>query len=135
MQNLFITNAWAQGAGQENSIFGALMPLVIVFAIFYFLVIRPQKNKQKQHEQKVSELTRGTKIITGGGFYATIQKVHDGKFEVTLDGDNTVATITKGSVIQILSDEAVAKATKSTKSSEGKAEKKSSKKTKQGKKS
>lgn len=98
-----ITPALAQaGAQQSGSILQALFPLILVIGIFYIFVIGPQRKRQKQHDAQVNALKRGAKIVTGGGFYATIEKTHDTKLEITLEGDGTKAVITRGSVVQIL---------------------------------
>ncbi len=103
---MIIMNAFAQGTQASNpSILSSLVPLFLVFGIFYFLVIAPQRKKQKQHEMKINALTRGAKIITGGGFYATVQRVIDNKLEVVLEGDQTIAVITRSSVTQIFDEE------------------------------
>ena len=74
---MFISEAYAQQAGAAGGadLFTSFLPLIIIFAIFYFLLIRPQQKKQKEHQAKISAVRRGDKIITGGGFYATVTKV------------------------------------------------------------
>ena len=74
---MFISEAMAQTAGAPGGgdLLTTFMPLVLIFAIFYFLLIRPQQKKQKQHQAKIAAVRRGDKIITGGGFYATVTKV------------------------------------------------------------
>ncbi len=77
--------AWAidgqipSGAG---GMFGALMPLVLIFVIFYFLLILPQRRKQKEHREMVRSLKKGDKIITTGGIYGTITRVKKNYVEV-----------------------------------------------------
>ncbi len=51
------------------------LPLVLIFAVFYFLLIRPQQKKVKTHQNMIASLRRGDKIITGGGLYGTVTKV------------------------------------------------------------
>lgn len=53
------------------------VPLILIFGIFYFLLIRPQQKKQQQHQQLLSELKRGDRIITTGGIYGTIEGLTD----------------------------------------------------------
>tara|TARA_Y100000996_G_C22081320_1_gene461796 strand:+ start:54 stop:242 length:189 start_codon:yes stop_codon:yes gene_type:complete len=57
--------------------FGTFLPLILIFAVFYFLLIRPQQRKVKQHKEMLSNLKRGDKIITSGGIIGTINKVND----------------------------------------------------------
>ena len=74
---MFISTAWAQagGGGGGSDIFTAMLPLVLIFAVFYFLLIRPQQKKMKTHTQMIGNLRRGDKIVTGGGVYGTVTKV------------------------------------------------------------
>ena len=59
--------------------FGTFLPLILIFAVFYFLLIRPQQRKVKQHKEMLSNLKRGDKIITSGGIIGTINKVADNR--------------------------------------------------------
>ena len=53
------------------------LPLIILFAIFYFLIIRPQQKQQKSHQEMLNSLSKGDKIVTSGGLIADIVKVED----------------------------------------------------------
>ena len=64
------------GSGGGGGLMG-LLPLVLMFAIFYFLLIRPQQKKSKQHKEMLSSLKRGDSIITTGGIYGRIVEVND----------------------------------------------------------
>ena len=55
--------------------FGTFLPLILIFVVFYFLLIRPQQRKVKQHKEMLSNLKRGDKIVTSGGIIGTINKV------------------------------------------------------------
>ncbi len=59
--------------------FGTFLPLILIFAVFYFLLIRPQQRKVKQHKEMLSNLKRGDKIITSGGIIGIINKVSDNR--------------------------------------------------------
>ena len=77
---MFISPAYAQAAGGAGGIFGSLgglMPLILIFAVFYFLLIRPQQKKAKQHKEMLAALRRGDRIVTGGGIVGTVTKVVD----------------------------------------------------------
>ncbi len=76
---MLISMAYAQdaGGGGGSDMFVQLLPLVLIFAVFYFLLIRPQQKKMKQHREMVKGLERGDKVITGGGLHATVIKVED----------------------------------------------------------
>ncbi len=54
--------------------FGTFLPLILIFVVFYFLLIRPQQRKVKQHKEMLSNLKRGDKIVTSGGIIGTINK-------------------------------------------------------------
>ena len=63
-------------AGQAGGLAGFL-PIIILFAIFYFLLIRPQQKKAKEHREMVNNLKKGARIITSGGIYGTILSIDD----------------------------------------------------------
>lgn len=60
------------GAGEGQGGLGAFVPLIIIFAIFYFLLIRPQQKKAKQHKQVLAALKKGDKVVSSGGLHGTI---------------------------------------------------------------
>lgn len=62
---------------QGGSLLGSLLPLIVLFAIFYFLIIRPQQKQAKAHKQMVEELKKGDKIVTTGGIVVEIVKVDE----------------------------------------------------------
>lgn len=67
-----------------GGIFGALMPLMLIFVIFYFLLILPQRKKQKAHAEMVKNLKNGDKVITTGGIYGTVTKVKKDNVEIEI---------------------------------------------------
>jgi preprotein translocase subunit YajC len=72
--------AYAMGTGGEASGgggFGALFPLIAMFAIFYFLLIRPQQKKQKDHRQMLGNLKKGDRVVTSGGLHGRITGITD----------------------------------------------------------
>ena len=74
---MLISEAWAQGAGGAGcgDIFSMMFPLVLIFAVFYFLLIRPQQKKMKEHREMLTAVRRGDKVVTGGGIIGTVAKV------------------------------------------------------------
>ena len=74
--DFFISNAYAQGA-QQPSTFGLLVPMIIIFVAFYFLLIRPQKKKQDQHAALVSAVKVGDEVMTAGGILGKVTGVSD----------------------------------------------------------
>ncbi|HEB7660302.1 TPA: preprotein translocase subunit YajC [Campylobacter coli] len=79
----------------ENSILTSLLPLVVLFAIFYFLVIRPQQKQAKAHKQMLESLQRGDKIITNGGLICEVVKPEEDFIKVKLNEDNVTAKISR----------------------------------------
>jgi preprotein translocase subunit YajC len=67
-----------------GGIFGALMPLMLIFVIFYFLLILPQRKKQKAHAEMVKNLKNGDKVITTGGIYGTVTKIKKDNVEIEI---------------------------------------------------
>ena len=81
--------------------FGTFLPLILILAVFYFLLIRPQQRKVKQHKEMLSNLKRGDKIITSGGIIGTINKVADNR-ELTLEvAENVEIKIASGMVADL----------------------------------
>ncbi len=73
------------------------LPLIILFGIFYFLIIRPQQKQQKEHAEMLTSLTKGDKILTNGGFYAEIVKVEEDFIKIKLN-DTTIVRLDKAYV-------------------------------------
>ncbi|WP_428099327.1 preprotein translocase subunit YajC [Candidatus Rariloculus sp.] len=63
---IFVDTAWAQDAGGQGTLF-SFLPLIVIFVLFYFLLIRPQTKKQKEHRAMVEALGTGDEVVTGGG--------------------------------------------------------------------
>ena len=73
---MLISTAYAQGAGLlDQSALIQFLPLVLIFVVFYFLLIRPQQKKQKDHRTMLDALRRGDRVVTGGGILGTVSKV------------------------------------------------------------
>jgi preprotein translocase subunit YajC len=76
---MLFSPAYAQAAGGAPAGFDfiSLMPLVLIFVVFYFLLIRPQQKKMKTHRDMIGGVKRGDKVLTGGGIIGTVVKVED----------------------------------------------------------
>lgn len=98
--DFFISNAYAQGA-QQGDAFGFLLPMLIIFGAFYFLLIRPQQKKQKAHAALVSELKIGDEIMTAGGILGRITGVSD-HYAIVHIADDTEIKIQKSSISQVV---------------------------------
>jgi preprotein translocase subunit YajC len=76
--NLFISDAFAQGAGGGGTgSLVSLLPLVLIFVLFYFLLIRPQQKRAKQHKDMVASLKKGDEVVTNGGTLGKVTDVGD----------------------------------------------------------
>ena len=82
--------------------FGSLIPLILIFLVFWFLLIRPQQKKIKQHREMVQNLKRGDKIVTSGGIIGKIVNVNETK-EITLEiSENINVQIAPGMISDLL---------------------------------
>ena len=78
----------------SGSGFAQFIPLILIFVIFYFFLIRPQQKKIKDHKAMVSSLKRGDEVITSGGILGTIEKVHDDdKIDLSISDGITVKVV------------------------------------------
>lgn len=75
--NWFDNALYAAEAGQQPSLLSGMLPLFVIFGIFYFMLIRPQAKRAKQHRQMVDELTEGAEVITTGGMLGKVVKAGD----------------------------------------------------------
>lgn len=82
---MFATPAYAQAAGGAGGAFASFIPLILIFAIMYFLLIRPQQKKVKEHQNMVSALRRGDQVVTQGGILGKVTKVIDDANELELE--------------------------------------------------
>ena len=84
---------------------GQFIPLILIFVIFYFFLIRPQQKKVKEHKKMVESLKRGDKIITSGGIVGTIDRVIDSdKVEVVISENVKVEIVRSTGIQALLSD-------------------------------
>ena len=94
----------AEAAGQQPGILASILPLLILFAIFYFLVILPQQKQAKKHKQMVEELKKGDKIVTAGGIIAEVIKNEEDFIKAKIN-DNVEVKITKDAIARRLDEE------------------------------
>ncbi|NGQ90923.1 preprotein translocase subunit YajC [Rhodobacter sp. HX-7-19] len=100
---MFATPAFAQAAGAgAGSAFASFIPLILIFAIMYFLLIRPQQKKMKEHKSMVEALRRGDQVVTQGGIVGKVTKVQeDGMVEVEI-ADGVKVKVIKGTIAQVM---------------------------------
>lgn len=76
--DLFVSTAYAQAAGAaQPNIWVQMLPLILIFVVFYFLLIRPQTKKAKEHRDMVSKLATGDEVVTSGGILGRITELSD----------------------------------------------------------
>ena len=85
---MFVTPAYAQTAGGGGDLFMSILPFVLMFVIFYFLLIRPQRKQMQERKEMLANIRRNDTIITGGGVVGKITKViDDNEVEVEIAKD------------------------------------------------
>ena len=82
---MFATPAYAQSAGGGGEMFTSFVPLILIFVIFYFFLIRPQQKKAKEHKAMVEALRRGDQVLTQSGIYGKVVKVKEGEDEIEVE--------------------------------------------------
>jgi len=97
------TAAPAQQGGMAG-ISGMLLPMVLVFGIFYFMMIRPQQRKEKERQKLISELRAGQRIMFGGGLIGTVAEVKEHTFMVEVSPKVTIE-IARGAVARVLNSD------------------------------
>ena len=87
--------------GQAGGPLMTFMPLILMFVIFYFLLIRPQQKKQKEHKQMLDNLTRGDRVVTAGGLYGRVTEVKDDVLTLVL-GNEVLVQVGRGFISAIV---------------------------------
>lgn len=102
---MFISTAWAQGAngaGGIGEMMGGLLPIILIFAVFYFLIIRPQQKRHKEHREAVAAVRRGDRVTTGGGIVATVVRVEEGSDEIIVEiAENVRVRVKKQTLMDV----------------------------------
>ncbi len=93
----FIGGCIPQEGAEGGFDYTLIIFVVFIFGVFYFLLIRPQRRKQREHQQLVEELNRGDKVITAGGIYGVIESISDESVVIKIESGTTVR-VAKGSV-------------------------------------
>ena len=98
--------AWAQAGGAPEGAAGlfSLVPFILIFVVFYFLLILPQQRKQKQHKEMLTKLKKGDKIITSSGFWGAITRLEKDTATVQID-DNTKVKVQRENIARLRTDE------------------------------
>jgi preprotein translocase subunit YajC len=99
--DFFIDSAWAQDGGATSDPLGMFLPLIIIFVLFYFLLIRPQNKKQKEHRQMVEALANGDEVVTAGGVLGKVTEVGD-QFITVEVANNVSVKVQRHTVASVL---------------------------------
>ena len=98
--DFFISSAYAQDAGQPGGLM-SFLPLIIIFVIFYFLLIRPQMKRAKEHKKLVAELGKGNEVVTNGGLLGKITDVGESFVTVEL-AENVQVRVQKHAISSVM---------------------------------
>ena len=101
---MFVSPAYAQAAGAGGGdVFATFLPLILIVAVFYFLLIRPQQKRMKEHKAKVSALRRHDRVLTGGGIIGTVTKdINENEVMVEI-AEGVQVRIARNSISDVLS--------------------------------
>ena len=94
-------SAYAQSASQQPSMLASFIPLILIFLVFYFLLIRPQQKKQKEHKILLDSIKRGDEILTSGGIVAKVTKADGEKLNVEI-APNVNVIVYRSTVVDVL---------------------------------
>jgi preprotein translocase subunit YajC len=105
---MFISSAFAQTApaaasagGDLQSSLMSMLPLLLMFVVLYFVMIRPQMKKQKEHKTMIDALAKGDEIVTAGGFLGKVSKLGDGYLGVEI-ANGVEVQMQRSAVVQVL---------------------------------
>jgi preprotein translocase subunit YajC len=98
----FSGGCYTAAEGEEASagdIWPMIVFLVVIFALFYFVMIRPQRKRQQEHQVMMQELQRGDRVMTAGGIYGTIDSVSEDSVVIKVEGGSTLR-VARSSIVQ-----------------------------------
>lgn len=93
--------AMATGEGQEPGGLGMFLPMILIFAIFYFMLIRPQQRKEKERRAMIEQIKSGDRVMFSGGILGTVTNVKEQTFVVKV-ADNVKIEVARGGVSKVL---------------------------------
>jgi preprotein translocase subunit YajC len=98
---MFVSPAYAQAAGGGAFDYVSLLPLVLIFVVFYFLLIRPQQTKLKQHRAMIEAIRRGDVITTAGGMIGKVTRIlDDGTVQLEI-ADNVRVRVVRATIAEV----------------------------------
>lgn len=103
---MLISTAWAQDAaatgGMMAQVFGFL-PIILIFVIFYFLILKPQNDEAKRHAKLISELKKGDKVVTQGGIWGKVTRLADDVVGVEIS-EGVEVNVTRAAIIRVVAE-------------------------------
>jgi preprotein translocase subunit YajC len=97
---MFISQAWAQSGSPQGGGIESMLLIVLMFGVLYFLMIRPQMKRAKEHKVMIEALQKGDEVISGGGILGRVSKISDGY--VTLEVAQGVEMVLQRSAVQVV---------------------------------
>ena len=99
---MFITEAFAQTGdiGGGSSMLIQFLPIILIFVIMYFLILRPQRMKARAHQEMVANLRRGDTVVTSGGLIGKVAKVDDGELQVEV-AEGVRVNVVRGMIAEV----------------------------------
>ena len=94
---VFLGGCFPAEAEGESSIWPMLIFVVLLFGLMYFVMIRPQRKRQKEHQQLIEQLNRGDRVVTAGGIYGVIESISEDSVTIRVESGATMR-VAKGSV-------------------------------------
>ncbi len=101
ISELFISNAYADGGAPQGGSFMDFLPLIALLAVFYFLVLRPQQKRAKEHRAMMDALQKGDEVATAGGVLGKVVKVGEDNVAIEI-ADNVVVQVQKSAMQTVL---------------------------------
>jgi preprotein translocase subunit YajC len=99
---MFVTPAYAQAATQgAGDLFGMIVPLVLIMIVFYFLLIRPQQKKMKEHQAMISKVAKGDTVVSSGGLIGKVVKVVDDQEVLVEVGENIKVRLLRSGIADV----------------------------------
>ncbi len=99
--SFFISDAWAQVETAQPDPIMSFLPLVIIFVVFYFLLIRPQQKRAKEHKQMVEAISKGDEVVTNGGLLGKVTGVGENFIQIKVS-DNVEVKVQRHAVASLM---------------------------------
>jgi preprotein translocase subunit YajC len=100
--SLFLAQAAPAAAPGPADMLKGFLPIILMFAAMYFLLIAPQRKKQKEHEKMLANLKAGDEVVTAGGIYGVITSVKDDRFVIRIGDNNAKVEVGKGFISSLV---------------------------------